>query len=137
MNATQSYGTKTKCNKKLQRNLGRATSPFLTAENDCATKSPLVTVRCPTFAPKTAPSLPIDDLHLHLIHPSLDQLHPPPRTASRSNQPFFHNSPTGPTDRPRQTDGIGAKSAPTPRISSIDCIATRLKITVRFVKGRK
>jgi len=45
-------------------------------------------------------------LHSHLIHPHLDRPHSPPPTASRSNEPFFHNSPTGQTDTPtnRQTD---------------------------------
>jgi len=42
------------------------------------------------------------DLQLHLIHPSLDRRHSPPQTAPRSNQPFFHSSPTGQIDR--QTD---------------------------------
>jgi len=37
-----------------------------------------------------------------LINPSLDWPHSPLQTASRPNQQFFHNSPTGQTDR--QTD---------------------------------
>ena len=41
-------------NKKSQRNLGRAASPPLTADNSYATKSPLVAMGCPTFTPKTA-----------------------------------------------------------------------------------
>jgi len=38
--------------------------------------------------------------------PILDRPHSPLQTASRSNQPLFHNSPTGQTDRPtdRRTD---------------------------------
>jgi len=43
--------------KKHQSNLGRASSPPLTAEHNYATKSTSVTMECPTFAPKTAPSL--------------------------------------------------------------------------------
>ena len=37
--------------------------------------------------------------HPHLIHPSLDWVHLLPQTACRSNQLFFHNSPTGSRDR--------------------------------------
>ena len=54
-----------------------------------------------------------------ISHPSLDRPISPPQTATRSNQPFFHHSPTGLTDRPtdrqtdRPTDGIGDKSVPT------------------------
>jgi len=59
-------------NKKSQSNLGRAASPPVTAENNYATKSPLVTMGCPIY-PKTA--LPFDDLHSNLIHPSLDRPH--------------------------------------------------------------
>jgi len=42
---------------------------------------------------------PFDNLHPYLTHPSLDWPHLPPQTAFRSNQPFFHSSPTGQTDR--------------------------------------
>ena len=63
-----------------------------------ATKSPLVTMECPTFNPKTASS-PFNDLQSHLIHHSLNLSHSPPQTASRSNQPFFHNSSTEQTDQ--------------------------------------
>ena len=44
-------------NKKSQSNLGRAVSPPLTAENNYATKSPLVTMGCLTFTPKSPPHL--------------------------------------------------------------------------------
>ena len=61
---------------------------------------------------------PFDDLHPHLIHLSLYGPYSPSQTAPRSNQPFFHNSPTGSTDRPtetdRPTDGIGDKSVANP-----------------------
>ena len=42
----------------------------------------------------------------HLMHPSLDQPHSPPQTASRSNQPFCFSTPSGQNDRPtdRETD---------------------------------
>ena len=44
-------------NEKSQSNLGRAASPPLTVENNYATKSALVTIRCLTFTHKNAPSL--------------------------------------------------------------------------------
>ena len=86
-------------NKKPQSNLGRAASPPLMAKDNCARKSPMVTMGCPTFAPKLP--LPCDGLHSHLIHPSLDGPHSPLQTASRSNQPFCRSTPFGQTsDRP-------------------------------------
>jgi len=58
-----------------------------------STKSPLVTVGCSNFHPSLrrspAPS----------IHPSLDQPHSPPQTASGSSQPFCHNTLCRQTDR--------------------------------------
>jgi len=103
-------------NKKSQSNLGRAALPPLMAENNYSTKSPLVTMGCPTFTPKTA--LPFRRWP-QLIHPSLDRHHLPPQTTSRSNQPLCPSIPSEPTDRPtdRQTDrptnGIDDKSVPT------------------------
>jgi len=47
--------------------------------------------------PQNWPS-PFDGLYPHLIHPSLDRPHSPLQMTSRSNQLFYHNSPTGPTD---------------------------------------
>ena len=98
-------------NKKSQSNLGKAASPPLTAENNYATKSPLVTMGCPTFTSKTTPfPSPIS------AHSSLDRPHSPPETASRSNQPFFHRSPTWQTDRQtdRPTDELSNNAVPTP-----------------------
>jgi len=46
-----------KKNKKSQSNLERAMSPPLTAENNYATKSPLVTMGCPIFSPSTISTL--------------------------------------------------------------------------------
>jgi len=66
---------------------------------------PLVTTGRPKFTPKL-PSLPFDDDHPNLIHPSLDRAHSPPQTASGSSQPFCHNTLFGPTD------GIGDNSIP-------------------------
>ena len=80
--------------------LGRAASPPLKAENNYATKSPLVTVGRPKFTPKLP--LPLGDLQPHLIHPSLDRPRSPSQTACQSSWPFFHNSSAGQTDR--QTD---------------------------------
>ena len=42
-------------NKKSQHNLGRASSPPFTAENNYATKSPLVTIGCPHIHPQNCP----------------------------------------------------------------------------------
>ena len=69
---------------------------------------PLVTMRPPKSPPKL--SLPFDDHHPHLIHPSLDRPHSPPKTASRSNQPFCQSTLCGQTDRP--TDRPGECSVP-------------------------
>ena len=44
--------------------------------------------------------------------PILSPPYSPPQTASRSNQPFFHSSPTGQTDR--LTNGISDKPVRTP-----------------------
>jgi len=68
----------------------------------------------------------------HLTHPSsADPTHQsPPQTASRSNQPFLHNTLSGQTDGP--TDGLGDKSVyQPPRLRWLYCvIATRLMMTV-------
>jgi len=75
--------------------------PPRTAENNYTTRSPLVTMECPTFTLKAAPSLRRSPPHL--IYPFVDRPHSPHQTASRSNQPFCHNTPPDrPTDR--QTD---------------------------------
>jgi len=61
-----------------------------------------------SFRPHLPPKLlfPLRRSLPHLIHPSLDRLYSPPQTASRSNQPFCHSTPSGQTDSPtdRQTD---------------------------------
>jgi len=59
------------------------------------------------FGAQTA--LPLQRSPPYLIHPSLDWPHSPPQTASRSNQPFCHNTLCRLTDRPNdwQTDGPG------------------------------
>ena len=100
-------------NKKYQSNLGRAASLALTAENNYATESQLVTIGCPTFTPK----LPLP------IRPS------PPPSNTPIRQPITLTIPNGiqiqsailphytlRTDRQTDTptDGIGDKSAPTP-----------------------
>jgi len=61
----------------------------------------------PHITPKLP--LPLYDLHPHLIHP-FEWPHSPTQMASRSNQPFFHNSPT----RDRPSDGLGYNSVQTP-----------------------
>ena len=96
-------------NIKSQSNLGRAASPPLRAENNYATKSPMVIVGCPTFNPKIAASP--STFSTHLTHPSLDRPHSPPQTASRFNHPFGHSTLSRQTDR--MTDGLGENSVPT------------------------
>jgi len=60
------------------------------------------------FTPKSAHSLRRSPPHL--IHSSLDRRHSPSQTASGSNQPFWHNTLSGQTDRP--THGIRDRSIP-------------------------
>ena len=60
-------------------------------------------------APNSTPklSIPFDDNHPNIIHPSVDRPHSPFQTSSRSTQPFYHNTLCGQTDRQatdRQTD---------------------------------
>jgi len=62
-------------------------------------QSPLVTVKSPTFTPKTAPSLRRSASHL--IHPFLDRPHSPPKHHPDSIS-RFHNSLVRQNDR--QTD---------------------------------
>ena len=73
-----------------ESDLGRATSPLLTAENNYAIKSSLVTLGCPTFTPQNC--LFPSTISTHLICSSLDRPYLPPQTASGSNQPFCHSS---------------------------------------------
>jgi len=84
---------------QIQNTFGKSRIATPHAGNNYATESPLVTIWCPTFISKTVP-LP-STITTNLIHPFLVRPSPP-QTASRSNQPFFLNSPTWPTDR--QTD---------------------------------
>ena len=51
----------------------------------------------PKFTPKTAP--PLQQSPPHLIHPYQARPHSPPRTASGSSQPFWHNTLSGHTHR--------------------------------------
>jgi len=104
----------------IHRSLGRSHSPPQTTSrsihaisHNYAINSPLVSTGCPTFIAKTAPSS--STISTHLIHPSLGPRPTPLTTPSRSNQLFFHNSPTGQTDRPTDgpSDEIGDKSVPT------------------------
>jgi len=117
---------------KSQSKLGSAASPPLTAENNYATKSPFVTMACPTFTPKIAPSLRRSPSHL--IHPSLDGPHSPPQTASRSSQLFSHSTVFGQTDA--QTDRRSRRQVcKNTRLRSIDYIATRLKYRTVLLKN--
>jgi len=83
--------------KNSQSNLGRAASPPLTQS------IPLVSIGCPTFIPKTAPSHPTISTRSNTCTPIPRPTPLPLQTTSRSNQP----SPTvHPPDRQidRQTD---------------------------------
>ena len=91
-------------------NLGGVASQPLTAENNYATKSPLVTMRRPTFTPKLP--IPFDDHHPHLLQPSLDRSHSPLQTASESNQPFCRSTLSRPTDRHTDRNRISDRSTP-------------------------
>jgi len=96
-------------NKKPLSNLGRAASPPRTVENNYTTEFPLVTMGCPKFTPKTAPSYSTIST-THIIHQFLDlpYSHPKqhPDAISRFPQYTTHR-----TDRQanrqtdRQTDG--------------------------------
>ena len=74
--------------------------------NNYATTSPLVRMGRPKINPQNClfPST--------ITTPSLDRPHSPSQTASGSNQPFCHNTLSGPTDRQtyRPTDKLGNRS---------------------------
>jgi len=53
-------------------------------------------------------TFPFDDHQPHLIHPSLNWPHSTPQMASRSNQPFCHNTLCRQTDRPTNTQTVQA-----------------------------
>jgi len=109
----------TKQNKKSQSNLGRAASSPLTSENKNATKSPLVTMGCPTFTPK---------LPLPLRRCSAPSNTPIPRpTGIQIQSAIFPQFTHRQTDRP--TGGLGDNSVPTPTHALlIVYMATRLII---------
>jgi len=76
-----------------EQEMGKTASPLLTAEHNYAPKSPLVTMGCPTFTPK----LPFPST---ISTPSNTPILRLPKTASRSNQPFCHSTPSStPTDK--------------------------------------
>jgi len=83
-------------NKSSPKSLGKSAS----LSHNYATKSYWLQWDAPNSTPKW--SFSFDDHHPHLIHPSLGRLHSPSQTASRSNQPFCHNTLSRQTDR--QTD---------------------------------
>ena len=61
---------------------------------------------------------PLGHVDPHVIHQCLGPPNSPPQTASRSNQPIFHSSTTGPRDRrtDRPTDGRGDKPVRIPAV---------------------
>ena len=73
-------------------------SPQMEIRLPHAMKSTLVTMGRPTFTPKIA--LTVGKSPSRLLASSLDPADLPTQMASRSNQPFFHNTP----DRHTQTD---------------------------------
>ena len=75
------------------------------------TKVPIGCNGMPQILPKPAPSIKITTPS-NSLHPSLDRPNSLSQTASGSNQPFFHNSPLGQTDR--LTHGICENSTPIP-----------------------
>jgi len=73
--------------------------------------SPSLPLHCAAHRHKNAP--PVGKLFLHLLRRTLGVTDPPPRTASRSTQPFLHNTRSLPMDR--QTDrqyGHGTQPVP-------------------------
>jgi len=82
--------------------------------NNYASESPIITMACPKFSPKLP--LPLDNHHLHLIHPSLNRPHLPSQTAPGSNQPFCHRLLSGKTDSQteRHTNRLSASSGVIP-----------------------
>jgi len=85
------------------------------------------------YLPPNCP-FPFDDLHLNLVHPSLDRPHSPPKLHS---DPISRFATVYPPDRPtdRQDRQINRQTnrwdwrqvCINTRLRSIDCIATRLK----------
>ena len=68
-----------KLNKKSQSNLERASLPPLTAQNNYATKAPIVTMWCPTFTPKTSLPFSQSPSPIKYTHPSTDPTYHPKR----------------------------------------------------------
>jgi len=85
--------------------------------------------RTPQVHPQNCPFLRRSPPPSNRLHPSLDLPYSPPLTASGSNMPFVHRSPTGQTDRP--TDGLGEWSVRIPRTFAILIESDALIITDR------
>jgi len=107
--------------RKFQSNLERAALPPLTAENNYAMKSLLVTKGCPTFTPKTAPSPSMIDLqpsNTHFPWPTLLTIRNGIQIQSAVFPQFTHQTK-------RQTDELGGNSVWTPAYTLLhtDCIA--------------
>jgi len=118
----------------IHHRLGRSHSPPQMAPlYNYATKFPLVTTYNgrPTFTPKNCP-FPWGRSPPQLLASSLDAANLPPQTASRYNQPFYHNTPDRQTDTQthRLTDGLGdvtCTKSPRPAYALL-IMATRLII---------
>jgi len=108
----------------IHHRLGRSHSPPQMAPlYNYATKFPLVTTYNgrPTFTPKNCP-FPWGRSPPQLLASSLDAANLPPQTASRYNQPFYHNTPDRQTDTQthRPTDGLGDVTCTKTRLCSTD-----------------
>jgi len=86
----------------------------------------MVAMGCPTFTPQIAPSH--GAISTHLLASSLDPAYLAPQMASRSNQPFFHNTLDTHTHN-TQTDGVGDITCTYMHLQSIITV-TRLIITM-------
>ena len=106
-------------NKKSQRRISEEPLHHPPRQRISMPQSQLVTMGCPTFTPKTV--LFLWRSPPHLIQPSLDRPLSSPQMVSSSNQPFFHNSPTGQSNwlSNRLTDGLGNNSFPTTAYSPL------------------
>jgi len=120
---TKSEATKIE-NKKSQSSLGRAVSPPLMAENKYTTKSLLVTVGCPIFTLKTAPS------HRRSIYPSNTPI-PRPTPLTTPNGILIQSAvlPLYTFGTHTQTDGLGGMSAPLAMLIESDALTITFTLT--------
>jgi len=92
-------------NKSSPKSFGKSASLPLTAETALDSPASFIipkrhSKQWTRKPPK--PSVRLQDVDPHLTYQCLGRPHSPPQTASTSNQPFYHNSPTGETNSLRQ-----------------------------------